>query len=75
MPNDCTDLVELRESELDLVGGGISIPFPGGTQIGVAGPGGSVTVTQDKVVALSGPDSFSFGFLIGPKGLTVDYAI
>jgi len=73
MQNGRSSLVELRESELDLVGGGISIEFPGGTAIGVAGPGGSVTVGQ--VVAQSGPASFSFGFLIGPGGLKLDYPI
>jgi len=75
MQNGSGSLVELHEDELDLVAGGISLTFPPGMQIGVAGPGGSVTVTAGKVVAQSGPDSFSFGFLIGSTPLTLDYPL
>jgi len=75
MQNSCNSLVELSDDELLLVGGGISITFSEGTFIGVAGPGGSVTWTPDQVVAQSGPASFSFGFLIGEGGLTLDYPI
>jgi len=77
MQNSCNELVELDDDDLILVAGGQGIPISlsGGTMIGVAGPGGTVTVTPNNVVAQAGPASFAFGFLAGPGGITFEYAI
>jgi len=78
MQNSRNGLVELNDDDLILVYGGqtpIPITLSAGTLIGVAGSGGTVTVTPGSVVAVAGPASNAFGFTVGPQGITFTYGI